>query len=146
MLSLHLPFPLTLLKPFSCLPAFPHPQYLMISPHPLNGHEFEQVPGDGKGQQSLACCSLWGLKELNTTECLNNNPTSFQLSTLCTLTQAISKQETSALHGNTCRLLVMTGGWGDSHSMGFYLKHWGLIRRLCIKHSLHLWIMGSVGL
>ena len=24
----------------------------------------------------------------------------------------------------------MTGGWGDSHSTGFYLKHWGLFKRL----------------
>ena len=28
----------------------------------LNGHEFEQTPGDGKGQRSLACCSSWGYK------------------------------------------------------------------------------------
>ena len=41
--------------------------------HWLNGHEFEQAPGDGKGQGSLACCSPWGCKELNTTEWLNNN-------------------------------------------------------------------------
>ena len=33
----------------------------------LNGHEFEQAPGDGEGQGSLACCSLWGCKELDTT-------------------------------------------------------------------------------
>ena len=39
--------------------------------HRLNGHEFEQVPGDGKGQGSLACCSPWGRKELDTTEYLN---------------------------------------------------------------------------
>ena len=25
--------------------------------HQLNGHEFEQAPGDGEGQGSLACCS-----------------------------------------------------------------------------------------
>ena len=28
----------------------------------LNGHEFEQTPGDGKGQGSLACCCLWVTK------------------------------------------------------------------------------------
>ena len=28
--------------------------------HPLNGHEFEQAPGDGQG--SLACCSPWVAK------------------------------------------------------------------------------------
>ena len=33
--------------------------------HWLNGHEFEQAPGDGKGQGSLVCCSPWGHKWLN---------------------------------------------------------------------------------
>ena len=40
--------------------------------HRLNGHEFEPALGVGGGQESLACCSLWGLKELDTTEQLNN--------------------------------------------------------------------------
>jgi len=31
--------------------------------HPLNGHEFEQAPGDDEGQGSLACYSPLGLKE-----------------------------------------------------------------------------------
>ena len=30
--------------------------------HGLNEHEFEQTPGDSKGQGSLACCSSWGQK------------------------------------------------------------------------------------
>ena len=41
--------------------------------HQLNGHEFEQVLGDGEGQGSLACCSPWDGKELDMTERLNNN-------------------------------------------------------------------------
>ena len=36
--------------------------------HGLNGHDFDQTMGDGKGQQSQACCSPWGRKELATTE------------------------------------------------------------------------------
>ena len=40
--------------------------------HWFNGHEFEQAPGDGEGQGSLACCSPWGHKELDTTEWLNS--------------------------------------------------------------------------
>ena len=28
--------------------------------HRLNGHEFEQTPGDGERYGSLACCSPWG--------------------------------------------------------------------------------------
>ena len=39
----------------------------------LNGHEFEQTPGDGEGQGSQACCSPWGHKELDTTERLNSS-------------------------------------------------------------------------
>ena len=41
--------------------------------HQLNGHEFAQALGDGEEQGSLACCSPWGCKELDTTEWLNNN-------------------------------------------------------------------------
>ena len=39
--------------------------------HRLNRHEFEQAPGDGKGQGGLAYCSPWGRKELDMTEQLN---------------------------------------------------------------------------
>ena len=34
----------------------------------FNGHEFEQAPGEGKGQGSLACCSAWGHRESDRTE------------------------------------------------------------------------------
>ena len=40
--------------------------------HQLNGHESEQTLGDGEGQGSLVCCRLWGCKELDLTEQLNN--------------------------------------------------------------------------
>jgi len=36
--------------------------------HQLNGHEFEQAPGDSEGQGSLVCCSPWGHKESDKTE------------------------------------------------------------------------------
>ena len=36
--------------------------------HQLDGHEFEQTPGIGDGQGSLACCSPWGCKESDMTE------------------------------------------------------------------------------
>ena len=39
--------------------------------HRLDGHEFEQAPGAGDGQGSLACCRLCGHKEPETTEQLN---------------------------------------------------------------------------
>ena len=34
----------------------------------IDGLEFEQVLGAGDGQGSLACCSPWGHKELDTDE------------------------------------------------------------------------------
>ena len=34
--------------------------------HQLSGHEFEQIPGDSEGQGSLAYCSPWNFKELDT--------------------------------------------------------------------------------
>ena len=39
-----------------------------LDDHGLNGHEFEQAPGVGDGQGSLACCSPWGHKESDTIE------------------------------------------------------------------------------
>jgi len=40
--------------------------------HWLNGHEFEQTPGDGEGQEILACCLPLDCKELDTDEWLEN--------------------------------------------------------------------------
>ena len=36
--------------------------------HQLDGHEFEQAPGDGEGQESLVCYSPWGSKEWDMTD------------------------------------------------------------------------------
>ena len=44
---------------------------MVVWRHRLNGHEFEQAPGVGVGQGSLACCSPWNCKELDMTEQLN---------------------------------------------------------------------------
>ena len=35
--------------------------------HQLNGHEFEQTLGHGKGKENTACCSPWGHKESDMT-------------------------------------------------------------------------------
>ena len=35
--------------------------------HLLNGHEFEQTPGDSERQGSLVCCNPWGRKESDMT-------------------------------------------------------------------------------
>ena len=41
----------------------------MVGWHPRHdGHGFGWIPGVGDGQTGLACCSLWGHKESDTTE------------------------------------------------------------------------------
>ena len=45
--------------------------------HRLNGHEFEQILGDSKGEGSLECCSPWGHKELDTPVRLNSKDKPF---------------------------------------------------------------------
>ena len=46
--------------------------------HRLNGHEFEQALGVGDYEGSLACCSPWCCKELDTTEPTQLNWTDLQ--------------------------------------------------------------------
>jgi len=41
--------------------------------HWLNEYELEQTLGDSEEQESLVCCSLWGCKESDMTEQLNDN-------------------------------------------------------------------------
>ena len=41
--------------------------------HRLDGHEFEQTPGNRDVQGSLACCSPWGRKDLDMTERLSSH-------------------------------------------------------------------------
>ena len=47
------------------------PKMMVEWHHWLDEHEFEQALGVGDGQGGLVCCSLWGHKELDTTEWLN---------------------------------------------------------------------------
>ena len=41
--------------------------------HLLNGHEFEEAPGDSEGQGILEYCSPWDCKESDITRQLKNN-------------------------------------------------------------------------
>ena len=44
-------------------------EYKMVEwHHQLGGHEFEQAPGVGDGQESLGCCSPCGNNKSDTTE------------------------------------------------------------------------------
>ena len=41
---------------------------MMGGHHRLDGHEFEQAPGDCEVPGGLTCCSPWGCKESDKTE------------------------------------------------------------------------------
>ena len=51
--------------------GMPRGMFRVIQHHRLNGHEFEQAPGVGDGQGSLACYSPWGCKESDMMELLH---------------------------------------------------------------------------
>ena len=46
---------------------------MVVWHHWLDGREFEQIPRDGEGQASLACCGPWGYKKSDWAERLNSN-------------------------------------------------------------------------
>ena len=61
-------------------------EYVMVRWHHwLNGHEFEQIRGDGEGQGSLVCCDPRGCKESDTTERLNNSNLQLIRSVTCSV-------------------------------------------------------------
>ena len=62
--------------------------------HQFDGCEFEQAPGVGDGQGSLACCSPLGHKKSNTTEQLNY--TDWTVAHQDLLSMGFSRQEYSS--------------------------------------------------
>ena len=61
-------FHFSVVGPALAPPAFGY----LLGHYRLSEHEFEQTL-DSEGQGSLACCSPWGCKELDTAEQLSNN-------------------------------------------------------------------------
>ena len=67
--------------------------------HWLNGHEFEQAPGDCDGQRNLACCSPWDHKKSDKSEQLNKKWNSNLACQQLTLNPHIKKlQKSNVLH------------------------------------------------
>ena len=94
--------------------------------HWCNEHELEQTSGDSEGQGGLACCSPWGLKELDMTGCLNNNnnnlnlphflvskvsPIFFFQSTFQTNSFSFIFNALKWVHSLTKSLSITTGSW-----------------------------------
>ena len=74
--------------------------------HWLNGHEFEQAPGDSGGQGSLVCYSPWGHKEADRAGQLNNNTFRHGKMPACS-------------HDVTWHCECHNISWQESHSSGF---------------------------
>ena len=55
--------------------------------HRLNGYGAEQTLGDHEGQGSLARCSPWGRREVDTTGRQNNNKIRLQVSSVQSLSR-----------------------------------------------------------
>ena len=60
--------------------------------HRLNGHEFEQIPGDGEGQGSLVCCSPWGHKRVKC-DLLNNSKCRERFFQITVLTEVLETEK-----------------------------------------------------
>ena len=58
--------------------------------HRFNGHELEQTPGDGEGQEGLVSCSPWGHRDSNTIGQLNNNKAGICHNQICMLKKITS--------------------------------------------------------
>ena len=79
--------------------------------HRLDGHEFKQAPGVGDGQGGLACCSPWGLKELDTTERLNWTELNWPFIYTCEMTVfesflSFGERISTSFGGMLCQVLV----------------------------------------
>ena len=69
----------------------------LVSAHGLIALMGVTCPGDGDGQGSLACCSPWGRKELDTAARLNNN-----------INRSDSTGTSKALRGRSLAVLGLT--------------------------------------
>ena len=97
--------------------------------HQLNGHEFEQTPGDGEGQGGLTCCSPWDRKESDTAEWLNSN----------------NKYSSSMGEGRTCAPCVrMTST--SAHIFYFLLSFLGPAPVMWRARPILHWQVGSLPL
>ena len=84
-------------------------EYEMVGLHyQLDGHKFEQAPGDGDGQGSLVCCSPWGHKESDTTERLNW--TDFTLARLAIFKKSTNRNHQTSLVVQWLRLCTPNAG------------------------------------
>ena len=110
--------------------------------HCHKGHEFEQAPGAGEGQGSLACCSPWGCKELDTTEGLNWTDTSIKLKKRASQVAVVVKNLTANAGDIRDVGLIPGSGWSPGGGDGNPLQC------SCLKNPMDRgdWPLPSIGL
>ena len=105
--------------------------------HRLNGHEFEQAPGVGDGQRSLACCSPWGRKESDMTE-RPNWITSYPLEWL------LFKNKHRTMENNKYQILArMWKNWNFCALVGIYNDAITVENSLRVPHKGRIAIWSS---
>ena len=67
---------------------------MIRQPHGLNGHEYEQIPGDRRGQRSLLYCSPWGRKRVESDLVTKQTTTNIY----CSITHSGQNMETTCVH------------------------------------------------
>ena len=81
----------------------------------LDGHEIEQAPENSEGQGSLACCSPWGRKESDKTNCTSANVL-FMLCPSYLCTEEMLKKITFNLNSSYLSL-ILGCIWGSQENM-----------------------------
>ena len=112
-----------------------------------NGHELGQTLGDGEGQGSLACCSLWGHEESDTIWRLK------KCMCLCVCVRALSYSVMSDFLQRpglqAVRFLCPWNFPGKNTGVGFHFLFQRVFStqgsNLCLLHLLH-WQMDSLPL
>ena len=100
--------------------------------HRLDGHEFEQAPGDSERQGSLVCCSPRGHKESDMTWQLNNNLNRYFFKDTQIANKFMKRSSTSVIiteNQNTVRyhftpIRMATIKNKHTHSVGRMCRHW----------------------
>ena len=120
--------------------------------HRLKGHEFDQALGVGDGHGSLACCSPWGCKQLDTTEQLHwtdwKDVTMYKVMIRWPCISGLVTEDMPEYHVSW---IPTTSGWKmlrnwllAIESIFFNLPSFGLLNNLLILLDLHDPVSGNL--
>ena len=102
----------------------------------LNGHEFEQTPGDSGGKGNLACCSPWGSKELDGLAIEWQMPGAFIYPSDCTLSYYQDLHLAGSYDESSPRIWMMI--YLSSHIRLYFLCLCSVKRRTCSLENIRI--------